>query len=45
MIDDLIDAYRSSRPSNIFLIGDLNINLMCENNCKCLKDVMDIHGL
>ena len=45
MIDDLIDASQTSRPSNIFLIGDLNINLMCENDCKCLKDVMDIHGL
>ena len=45
MIDDLIDASQTSRPSNIVLIGDLNINLMCENDCKCLKDVMDIHGL
>ena len=45
MIDELIDASQTSRPSNIFLIGDLNINLMCENDCKCLKDVMDIHGL
>ena len=45
MIDDLIDASQTSRPSNIFLIGDLNINLMCENDCKCLKDVVDIHGL
>ena len=45
MIDDLIDASQTSRPSNIFLIGDLNINLMCENDCKCLKVVMYIHGL
>ena len=38
MIDDLIDVSQTSRLSNIFLIGDLNINLMCENDCKCLKD-------
>ena len=28
-----------------FMIGDLNIDLLCDKDCKCLKDVMDIHGL
>jgi len=28
-----------------FLIGDLNINLLSENESKCLKDVAEIHGL
>ena len=44
-IDYLNDASRASRATNAFFIGDLNINLMCKNESKCLKDVMDIHGL
>ena len=44
-IDALNDATRPCRAANAFFIGDLNINLLCKNECKCLKDVMDIHGL
>ena len=44
-IDALVDACRASRPSNIFLIGDLSIDLLRDKECKCLKDVVDIHGL
>ena len=44
-IDALNDAIRACRAANAFFIGDLNINLLCKNECKCLKDVMDIHGL
>ena len=44
-IDALVDACRASRPLNIFLIRDLNIDLLCDKECKWLKDVMDIHGL
>ena len=44
-IDYLNDASRASRATNAFFIGDLNINFMCKNESKCLKDVMDIHGL
>ena len=42
---DRNDASRASRATNAFFIGDLNINLMCKNESKCLKDVKDIHGL
>ena len=44
-IDAIIDACQSKRPANIFVVGDLNINFLGENESRCLKDVMDVFGL
>ena len=44
-IDAIIDACQSKRPANIFVVGDLNINFLGENESRCLKDVMDVVGL
>ena len=43
-IDAIIDACQSKRPANIFVVGDLNINFLGENESRCLKDVMDAFG-
>ena len=44
-IDATIDDCQSKRPANIFVVGDLNINFLGENESRCLKDVMDVFGL
>ena len=44
-IDAIIDACQSKRPANIFVVGDLNINFLGENESRCLKDVMDVFAL
>ena len=44
-IDAIIDTCKSKRPANIFVVGDLNINFLNENESRCLKDAMDVYGL
>ena len=44
-IDAIIDACQSKQPANIFVLGDLNINFLSENESMCLKDVTDVFGL
>ena len=44
-INAIIDACQSKRPTNIFVVGDLNINFLNENESRCLKDAMDVYGL
>ena len=44
-IDAIIDVCQSKRPTNIFVVGDLNINCLSQNESRCLKDVMEVFGL
>ena len=44
-IDAIIDVCQSKRPTNINVVGDLNINCLSENESRCLKDVMEVFGL
>ena len=44
-IDAIIDVCQSKRPTNILVVGDLNINCLSENESRCLKDVMEVFGL
>ena len=44
MIDVLLEKTRCSAQLT-FVLGDLNINGLCENDFRCLQDVMDIHDM
>ena len=44
MIDVLLEKTRCSAHLT-FVLGDLNINGLCENDFRCLQDVMDIHDM
>ena len=44
MIDVLLEKTRCSAQST-FVLGDLNISGLCENDFRCLQDVMDIHDM
>ena len=44
MIDVLLEKTRCSAQLT-FVIGDLNINGLCENEFRCLQDVMDVYDM
>ena len=44
MIDALLEKTRCSAQLT-FVIGDLNINGLCENEFRCLQDVIDVYDM
>ena len=44
-IEAILETVQSEQFSTYFVAGDLNINVLCEQESRCLFDVMETHGL